>query len=153
MVPWSHGEGTFNVNPVSGLSGIYIGETRLADAIGDDYLTIIEFDDGTVSSFNWSGAINSQTMIDAGLYDENGWIKVPVDAKIGTSVTSIGEEAFYSCSGLTSVTIPDSVTNIGAGAFSDCSGLDNIALNFITIDKGSWIKLFDEYGLEYYKSN
>ena len=42
------------------------------------------------------------------------------------SVTSIGRLAFYNCSGLTSVTIPNSVTSIGVGAFSRCSGLTSI---------------------------
>ncbi len=36
---------------------------------------------------------------------------------IEDGVTSIGEDAFYGCSGLTTITIPDSVTNIGPGAF------------------------------------
>ena len=36
------------------------------------------------------------------------------------SVTSIGESAFYKCSRLTSVTIPNSVTSIGDYAFYDC---------------------------------
>ena len=36
------------------------------------------------------------------------------------SVTSIGNSAFYGCSGLTSVTIPNSVTSIGNYAFMGC---------------------------------
>ena len=36
------------------------------------------------------------------------------------SVTSIGERAFYDCSRLTSVTIPNSVTSIGENAFDTC---------------------------------
>ena len=39
---------------------------------------------------------------------------------IGNSVTTIGNEAFSGCSGLTSVTIPNSVTTIGKKAFSGC---------------------------------
>ncbi|MDD2961885.1 MAG: leucine-rich repeat domain-containing protein [Muribaculaceae bacterium] len=45
---------------------------------------------------------------------------------IPNSVTSIGDYAFYGCSGLTSVTIPNSVTSIGDYAFYGCSGLKEI---------------------------
>ena len=48
------------------------------------------------------------------------------DLVIPNSVTSIGNNAFFRCIGLTSVTIPNSVTTIGASAFSGCSGLTEI---------------------------
>ena len=47
---------------------------------------------------------------------------------IPNSVTSIGESAFWGCSGLTSVTIPNSVTTIGDAAFYGCSGLSSVTI-------------------------
>lgn len=43
-------------------------------------------------------------------------------------VTSISNNAFTACSGLTEITIPNSVTSISFNAFSGCSGLTDIAI-------------------------
>ena len=50
------------------------------------------------------------------------------------SVTSIGYYAFYYCTGLISVTIPNSVTSIGSYAFQGCTGLTSVIIpNSVTI--------------------
>ena len=56
------------------------------------------------------------------------WYKAIKSATIGDSVTSIGERAFYGCSGLTSVIIGNSVTSIGDDAFQYCSGLTTVII-------------------------
>ena len=46
----------------------------------------------------------------------------------GYPVTGLGESAFYNCTGVTDVTIPNGVTHIGPRAFSCCSGLVNVTI-------------------------
>lgn len=65
----------------------------------------------------------------------SGIINIPRKVKYNKKkyhVTTIGEEAFYWCSRLTSITIPKSVTTIGERAFSKC-----IDLNGINVEKGN----------------
>lgn len=48
--------------------------------------------------------------------------------KYYTSNDEIGDYAFSSCSGLTSLTLPSGITKIGAGVFQYCSGLTSLTL-------------------------
>ena len=70
-------------------------------------------DDGVSWDYNGVGYIQSEIVI-PGKVTYNG---------VEYSVTSIGYRAFYDCSSLTSITIPNSVTSIGYDAFSICLSL------------------------------
>ena len=77
---------------------------------------------------------NATSIKDYAFYSCSGLNSV----SIPNSVTSIGRWTFYDCSGLTSITIPNSVTTIGWWAFCDCSGLTSVTIpNSVTII-GPW---------------
>ena len=62
------------------------------------------------------------------------------------SVTSIGENAFFVCRDLTSVTIPNSVTSISASAFYDCTSLTSVNIS----DLAAWCNIkFGDNPLKY----
>ena len=86
-------------------------------------------------SITYSGTTYSVTSI-----GDNAFRSSPglTSVTIGNSVTTVGEYAFAFCSGLTSVTIPNSVTSIGDSAFSDCSGLTSVTIPNSVISIGTY---------------
>ena len=69
---------------------------------------------------------------------------------IPNSVTSIGDYAFYCCTGLTLLTLPNSVTSIGYSAFSDCSGLTSLTIpnSVTTIHNNAFFRCISLKNLE-----
>ena len=61
-----------------------------------------------------------------------------INAYISDGVTSIGNNTFYNCSGLTSVSIPNSVTSIESNAFYNCSSLTSITIPNSVTSIGSY---------------
>lgn len=71
--------------------------------------------------------------------------------KLGKGITAISEIAFYGCTGLKSVTIPDSVTVIGKNAFYNCTNLTTVDLGngLTTISNQAFYKCTGLTGLKF----
>jgi hypothetical protein len=55
-----------------------------------------------------------------------------------TGGTSIGNSAFYGCSSIENISLPNSVTSIGEWAFYDCSSLTNVTIPNSVQSIGEW---------------
>jgi len=97
-----------------------------AEGITEDYYTITEGDDSeNLKDFDYIAGRDGIAIIKYKGIAEN--VIIP-DIIEGTPVTEIGKNAFWGCSVMTSVTIPDSVTFIGAFAFAGCTSLTSVVI-------------------------
>lgn len=118
------------------VDGIYYnlnGNEATVTYSGSDYYQYSDRYSGDVnipSTVTYGGTTYSVTSIGEGAFYSCEGVTTVV---IPNSVASIGNYAFSSCTGLTSVIIPNSVTSIGKSAFKNCSGLTNIDIpNYVT---------------------
>ena len=126
---------TLNITKDNGYIGYYalnIKSGGSSDIVNTDGYLFYTYEDvnyllgytGKETKLSLPNSYNGQTYViyKYAFYKCSGLTSVTIP----DSVTSIVYSAFADCSGLTSVAIPNSVTSIGSSAFSGCSGLEII---------------------------
>ena len=101
----------------SSLTSVTIGNS--VTSIGNDALSGTDWYNNQPNGVIYVGKL---------LYEYKGTMPKNTHIIVKDGTLGIGGEAFYGCSGLTSITIPNSVTNIANNAFYDCSGLTSIEI-------------------------
>lgn len=123
------GNTTIDIIPgtVSISAFVFAGCIGLTNITIPDSVTSIG--EGAFSGTSWySAKPDGLVYINKVLYEYKGTMPSNTKIDIIPGTISISDYAFYDCTGLTSITIPNSVTNIGSSAFSDCTGLTSITL-------------------------
>ena len=82
---------------------------------------------GEPIAYEWKYSCKGSETVITGVYPAVGDIVIPSTLE-NCPVTSVGERAFYGCSGLTSVVIPPGVLCIGNYAFDGCGALTNVTV-------------------------
>lgn len=97
---------------------------RRADKLPSEGLTFALSPDGASYIVNSIGTCKDSHVIIPSIYE-------------GKPVTGIGRHAFFGCTALTGITIPDSITAIESSAFERCTGLTEIRIPDSVISIGS----------------
>jgi len=81
----------------------------------------------TIKAQDYTCTTNNGAITITGYTGPGGLVHIP-DTISGLPVNTIGSDAFYGCTNLTGVTIPNSVTQIAEMAFLGCTGLSNVTV-------------------------
>lgn len=129
---------------------LYIGKKPLLKKLlnynfrGFSVCTVIDFSSTGLTSLTVDSRNTKYKSIDNIIYTKDGLTLVAaagslISVNIPDTVTTIGEFAFFQCTGLTSISLPASLTQIGMSAFYGCTELTSA----VFADKEGW-KVYDD---------
>ncbi len=132
----SSGVGTYDIIPSGAIAQNYdISYVNGTLTIAN----LVKFADNTVKTIcvtNWDtngdGGLSVEeaaavTSIGT-VFKQNTGITSFDELRYFTSITSIPSSAFYGCTGLKSIELPESITSIGGSAFYNCTGLKGVVI-------------------------
>ena len=105
----------------------------------------------TLDATNQTAEVTYQSLRSQSNYEDLTSANIPASVtynSVSYSVTSIGSSAFWGCTGLTSVTIPNSITSI-ENAFSGCTGLTSVHIS----DVAAWCNISFEASIYDYEAH
>jgi hypothetical protein len=91
----------------------------------DEYESVL-LNSGTLTSGDYEYTLNDDSTATIVKYCGTSNTVIIPSVLDNHTVTSIGNSAFYNCTNLTKIEIPDNVTEIGARTFEDCKKLSNV---------------------------
>ena len=137
-----HYDDNYNITKTDGFKINYTKNTwghyyAKQNGFSDEPCLVAELnEDGTLKVTGYAGydteyvipaEINGKKITEIGMtafYECTSLTKVTIP----DGVTSIGVEAFNRCTSLTDIVLPDSLTNIGDGAFANCTSLKSVTI-------------------------
>ena len=135
------------------VNGTTYDVTVLGPAVGANYNWMISLDKSVTITKITKGSTNYTDLVNIDFSDSSmfsQWTSVAGFAfdgcsnltlsELPSSITSIGDSAFYKCSSLVSINL-DNVTETGVGSFAFCTSLTNIYTpSMITVSRTSFYK-------------
>ena len=114
---------------LSATDGIYVNGLRVATEtdLNNEKQKFKNLVDGSIASVSASDLSGITQIRDGAFY---GCTSLP-SVSLPNDLLGIGTRAFQNCSSFTSITIPSSVQRIGSYAFSGCIGLSSITIPFV----------------------
>ena len=117
----------------NGINYTFIYSGYGASAVGE--YAIVDYNSSFSGAANIASSVSYQYTYVSG-YDSQG-SPISTTRNLTAPVTRIRDKAFYYCTGLTSVTIPNSITKIESDAFNYCNNLTSVHIS----DLAAWCNI------------
>lgn len=113
----------------SGKGGTFTAGDEIDPPVMNSLSTTIKFANGNVETIVPFDELGNDFLQGAGYKTSaTAWSSQPTELTVGNYVTSIGERAFYNCSQLTSVVLPETLTEVASEGFRMLNACEDLTI-------------------------